>query len=63
MITKKMTIEEIAVRLNTTTDRLVKRTPEELEKIIEHYNEYAKASNRYECDRILYNLNEDKPTS
>ena len=61
MITKKMSIEEIATRLDTTVERLSKCTPTALADIIEHYNNYANAEHRYRCDRILYFLDEDRP--
>ena len=61
MITKTMSIEEIAKRLDTPIERLSKCTTEELATLVEHYNNYAKAKRRYECDRILYFLDEDRP--
>lgn len=61
MITKKMSIEEIAKCLDTTVERLSKCTPDEIAKIIEHYNNYANAKYRYNCDRILYFLDKDRP--
>ena len=61
MITKKMSIEEIANRLNTTVERLSKCTPTALADIIEHYNKYAEAEHRYRCDRVLHFLDEDRP--